>query len=141
MRAVGLVVLISLLVSDIYAQGVSPTGKKDGTALYTAGKALPAGDYEFITQSKKSLSMINPKNLLEPSNANDNNVWQLMQHKKTKFFSLHLKNQADLEKCVSTRWVNERSLHMRLRFNTPSFSNYRPLAMMTPMVVIRMLLW
>jgi hypothetical protein len=107
MRAVGFFVLISFLAGCVYAQGVSPTGKKDGKALYTAGRALPGGEYEFITQSKKSLSMIDPKNLLEPSDNDENSVWQLIQHKKTKFFSLHLKNQADLEKCVSTRWVSK----------------------------------
>ncbi|ORZ15927.1 hypothetical protein BCR42DRAFT_416153 [Absidia repens] len=105
MRVIGLFVSISLMIASIQAQGVSPTGKKDGTALYTAGRKLAVGDYEFISDSKKSLSMVNPKNLLSAVSGNDNSVWELRQHKTTKFFSLHLKNQADLEKCVSTRWT------------------------------------
>jgi hypothetical protein len=105
MRVAGLLFSISLLFSSIDAQGVSPTGKKDGTALYTAGKKLGAGDYEFVAANDKSLSMINPKNLLEAAKSDENSIWELRQHKQTKFFSLHLKNQADLEKCVSTRWV------------------------------------
>ncbi|KAI8327685.1 hypothetical protein BC941DRAFT_446483 [Chlamydoabsidia padenii] len=106
MRVSGLLLSIGLMISSIDAQGVSPTGKKDGTALYTAGRKLSAGDYEFVSaQNEKSLSMINPKNLLEPAESDDNSVWELRQHKDTKYFSLHLKNQADLEKCVSTRWT------------------------------------
>lgn len=84
MYAVGLFALVSLLTGSIDSQGVSPTGKKDGTALYTAGRGLPAGEYEFITQNKKPLSMIDPKNLLEPSQQCMSN-----KNKKTKFFSLY----------------------------------------------------
>ncbi|CAO3598129.1 unnamed protein product [Absidia cylindrospora] len=105
MHISGLFISLSLLAISVQGQGVSSSGKKDGTALYTAGKAFTDGEYEFIAQNKKALSMVNPKNLLSPAASGDNSVWQLKQHKKTKFFSLHLQNQADLEKCISTRWT------------------------------------
>ncbi|CAO3635934.1 unnamed protein product [Cunninghamella echinulata] len=103
MRLSTLIVSIGLLVSSIQAQGVSRTGKKDGTALYTAGVKLQEGDYEFTSGvSGKILNMIQPNNILTLTK--DSTKWELRQHKNTKLFSLHIKNKADLEKCVSTRW-------------------------------------
>ncbi|KAI8074801.1 hypothetical protein BC940DRAFT_343368 [Gongronella butleri] len=105
MRLSSIIVALTCFTAASYAQGgTSATGKQDGTALYTAGVKLTPGNYEFIGGKSGALSMINPKNLLQLSSDANSTVWELRQHKKTKFFSLHMSNQANLEKCVSTRW-------------------------------------
>ncbi|CAO3640560.1 unnamed protein product [Cunninghamella blakesleeana] len=103
MRLSTIVLSLGLLVSSLNAQGVSRSGEKDGKALYAKAVKLPMGDYEFTTGKDDSfLSMIQPNNNLIPKKKSYQ--WELRQHKKTKLFSLHAKNEAGNEKCVSTRW-------------------------------------
>lgn len=87
------------------AQGVSPTGKEDGTALYDAAETLEPGNYVFTSAvGKQSLTFISAGNLLVPKTSGQN-AWTVKQHKNTKYFSAHGWNDANLEKCISTRWT------------------------------------
>lgn len=96
---------VFLLVGLVSAQGVSKTGKKDGTALYKAAKTLPSDTYEFRSAiSKKSLTFVSSGNIVTPRKSGQNK-WGVKRYKKTKYFTARGKNKAGLEKCISTRWV------------------------------------
>ncbi|ORX53937.1 hypothetical protein DM01DRAFT_1383357 [Hesseltinella vesiculosa] len=106
MRFSTVFLIASSMIAGLSAQGgTSPTAKQDGTALYTSGVKLAEGFYEIApTGGNGVLAMLDPNNLLQASTA-QSSVWELRQHKSTKFFSLHISNQANLEKCISTRWT------------------------------------
>ena len=98
------------MVALTHAQGVSPTGKKDGTAIYNAAKTLSPGSYVFKSAtSKQYLSFISSGNLVVPKSSHHPRVWEIRKHeeknKDTKYWSARGQNKAGNEKCISTRWV------------------------------------
>ena len=95
--------LVALFVTLSSAQGVSRTGKKDGTAIYKATKQPSQGNYKIKAYGTKSYMSYNPNgNIVAPGKTAS--VWQLKHHSGSKYFSLHI-NKNTLHKCVSTRWV------------------------------------
>ncbi|KAI9492959.1 hypothetical protein BDB00DRAFT_872813 [Zychaea mexicana] len=89
----------------VSAQGVSPTGEEDGTAIMDAAKKLKAGDYVFKSAvGKKYLTLISDGNLVTPESSKHPRIWDVRQHDTTKYFSAHGFNKAGNEKCISTRW-------------------------------------
>jgi len=95
--------LVALLVALSSAQGVSPTGKKDGNAIYSASKQPAAGNYKIKAYGSNNYMSYTPSgNIVAPGRTAS--VWQLKHHSGSKYFSLHI-NKNTLHKCVSTRWT------------------------------------
>ncbi|ORZ02407.1 hypothetical protein BCR43DRAFT_481499 [Syncephalastrum racemosum] len=100
-----LVIFFTALVAMVAAQGVSDTGKKDGNDFYKHAKSLSEGNYVFKgANTKKALTFVSSDNILSLLNSGSQ-TWEIRKHENTKYFSAHGKNNADLEKCISTRWT------------------------------------
>ncbi|KAI9253900.1 hypothetical protein BDA99DRAFT_519298 [Phascolomyces articulosus] len=99
-------VVVAVVLNLVSAQGVSPTGEKDGKAIYKVTKKLKAGNYVFKSAvGKQYLSFISEGNLVVPEKSKHPRIWEVRQHKDTKYFSAHGWNDAKNEKCISTRWT------------------------------------
>ncbi|KAI8142835.1 hypothetical protein BJV82DRAFT_657593 [Fennellomyces sp. T-0311] len=97
--------VLATLAALVAAQGVSPTGKKDGNAILKASKKLKAGDYVFKSAvGKEYLTFISSGNLVTPTASKHPRVWDIRNHDNTKYFSAHGTNNAGNAKCISTRW-------------------------------------
>ncbi|KAI8086217.1 uncharacterized protein BX664DRAFT_386658 [Halteromyces radiatus] len=95
-----------LLFVTVDAQGISKTGKKDGTNTYKHAKDIQPGTYHIRNvKSKKYLAFL-PGTLVEPtaSSKSDITEWSILKY-KTKMYSIN-HDHGTLKKCVSARWTN-----------------------------------
>ncbi|KAI9301223.1 hypothetical protein BJ944DRAFT_271804 [Cunninghamella echinulata] len=107
---IGLIFFFIYFIQLIDGQGISKTGKKDGTAIFKRAVNIPQGNYHIKNvKTKKYLTFVQPGTLVQPNSKKKSKqtIWNTLRYKNKLYSFNH--NNGNLKKCISSRWTNGRN--------------------------------